>query len=177
MTSDDVNEPSSSIPPRKQPNFPGYSLRPASEDDVAEVLRIERSAHAAPWTEENVRTELAKPYATFLVMTDDETDEQVAGYIVSWVMFDEGHILNVAVDPEFRGKGMAKQMVRRVVGECHKKGIRKILLDVRKSNEPAIALYQGLGFVVTHVRKGFYSDGEDAYQMALYLDDTEMVQF
>jgi ribosomal-protein-alanine N-acetyltransferase len=151
----------------------GWSLRPATEDDLPRVLELERLCHPEPgnaWTEENLRAELLKPYGRFLVLTDDETDERISGYIVFWMMFDECHILNVAVDPEHRRRGIGRCLVRRAVGESVKKDFRKILLDVRKSNVGAAALYQGAGFVITHIRKGFYSNGEDAYQMALYMD-------
>jgi ribosomal-protein-alanine N-acetyltransferase len=151
----------------------GLSQRPAAEDDIAEILRIERAVHAAPWTEDNLKAEFAKPYAKLVVTTDDETDEKVAAYIAYWLMFDECHILNVAVDPGFRRLGLAKQLVMTVVRDAMRKNIRKILLDVRKGNAPAIALYQALGFVITHVRKDFYSDGEDAYQMARYIQEGE----
>jgi ribosomal-protein-alanine N-acetyltransferase len=163
--------------PTDAPARHGLSMRPAAEDDVAEIFRIEQAVHAAPWTEENVRAEMAKPYAHFLVMTDDETDSKVAAYIAFWVMFDECHILNVAVDLAFRGLGLAKMLVRAAAREAQRKSINKILLDVRKGNAPAIQLYQGLGFVITHVRKEFYSSGEDAYQMALYLDDKSTLEF
>lgn len=171
----------STFPPFKKPSDAparhGLSQRPATEDDVPELLRIERAVHAAPWTEENLRAEFAKPYAKILVMTDDETDLKVASYIAYWIMFEELHILNVAVDQLFRRLGLAKWLVMSVVREAMRKNIRKLLLDVRKSNVAALALYQGLGFVITHVRKEFYSDGEDAYQMARYLDEKEMAEF
>jgi ribosomal-protein-alanine N-acetyltransferase len=164
-------------PPKDAPAPHGLSARPATEDDVAEILRVEQAVHKAPWTEENLRSELSKPYARLIVMTDDETDSKVAAYIAYWVMFEECHILNVAVDLPHRRLGLAKMLVRSAAREAMRKQIRKILLDVRKSNAAAIALYQGLGFVITHVRKGFYSDGEDAYQMALYLDENNVIDF
>jgi ribosomal-protein-alanine N-acetyltransferase len=176
------SDQSSGNPPNRPPNRPGdapaphgLSMRPATEDDVAEILRIEQAVHAAPWTQENILAELAKPYAHFLIMTDDETDSKVASYICYWVMFEECHILNVAVDLPFRRLGLAKGLVRTAAREALRKNIRKVLLDVRKSNENAALLYQGLGFVITHIRKSFYSDGEDAYQMALYMDDESTV--
>ncbi|MGK5085153.1 ribosomal protein S18-alanine N-acetyltransferase [Bdellovibrionota bacterium FG-1] len=164
-------------PARTQPNLPGYSLRPVTEDDLAEILRIESAVHRAPWNQENFRAELTKPYAQFWVMTDDETDSVIAGYINFWIMLEECHILNVATDLSFRRRGLAKLMVRRAVDEAQQKDIKKVLLEVRKSNAAAIALYQGLGFSITHVRKSFYSDGEDAYQMALFIDENELIQF
>lgn len=148
-----------------------FSLRPATSDDILPVLEVEKRVHLAPWGEDNFRFELTKPYSQFLVMTDDETDEQVAGYIIYWVLFDECQILNVVVDLPFRGVGMAKKMIRQAAKAALQKGIKKISLEVRKSNAAAIQLYQGLHFVITQVRRNFYSNGEDAYQMTLQLDE------
>ncbi|HAR42060.1 MAG TPA: ribosomal-protein-alanine N-acetyltransferase [Bdellovibrionales bacterium] len=147
-----------------------FSLRPATEDDIPTISEIEKRAHKAPWAEGHFREELEKPYAHFLVLSDDETDSKIAGYIVYWIMFEECQILDVVVDLPYRGRGYAKLMIRNAVTTALNKDIRKILLDVRKSNLPAIQLYQNMKFVITHVRKSFYSDGEDAYQMALFLD-------
>ncbi len=148
------------------------SLRPATPEDLPLVLEIERKVHSAPWGLAEFEAELAKPYCNFLLFTDDETDTQVLGYIVFWLMFDECTVLNVAVDLPHRGLGLAKQMIQSAVKAAIRKDIRKILLEVRKSNQAAIQLYQSQNFVITHVRKGFYSDGEDAYQMALYLQNS-----
>ena len=148
-----------------------FSLRPATSDDIPAILEMERRVHLAPWGDENFKFELTKPYSQFLVMTDDETDEQIAGYIIYWVLFEECQILNVVVDVPYRGLGMAKKMIRQAAQTALQKGIKKINLEVRKSNTAAIQLYQGLRFVITQVRRNFYSNGEDAYQMTLHLDE------
>jgi ribosomal-protein-alanine N-acetyltransferase len=152
------------------------SLRPATADDLPSVLQIECKVQVAPWTEANFKAELEKPYSHFLVLTDDETDSKVVGYVVFWLMFDECQVLTIAVDFPYRGLGFAKQMLRTTVKEALKKNIRRVVLDVRKSNLSAIQLYQSLSFVITQVRKGFYSNGEDAYQMTLFLQE-EGLQF
>ncbi len=143
------------------------SIRPATSDDIQAVLEIERQCMPAPWTEEHFRSEFDKPYSRFLVITDDETDSIVAGFIVYWLMFDECQILDVAVALQYRGMGYGKKLVRQAVSEALKKGLKKAVLDVRVSNDPAIQLYQGIGFTITQKRKKFYTDGEDAYLMEL----------
>lgn len=155
----------------------GFSLRPATPDDLSAITEIERKVHVAPWTEEHFRSELAKPYSQVLLLTDDETDSKIAGYIVYWLMFDECQILNVVVDLPYRGLGFAKDMIRRAVAAAERKGAKKVELDVRKSNQPAVQLYQAMKFVIVHVRKGFYSNGEDAYQMTLFLDAKDHPDF
>ena len=147
-----------------------FSLRPATTEDLEAVLKIENEVHVSPWSEEHFRAELTKPYSQFLVFTDDETDSVVAGYFICWVMFDECQILNVATSLQHRGLGFAKQMIQKAVSIAVKKDIKKVVLEVRKTNSPAIQLYHKLNFNITHVRKSFYSNGEDAYQMTLNLE-------
>jgi ribosomal-protein-alanine N-acetyltransferase len=146
------------------------SFRPATVDDLAELARIEKAIHVAPWGEDQFRAELDKPYSRVLLLTDDETDTQIAGYVVFWLMFDEAQILDIAVDLPHRGLGHGKRMIRQVVTEALRKDIRRVVLDVRKGNAAAIALYQSMRFTIAQIRKGFYSNGEDAYTMVLDLD-------
>ena len=144
-----------------------WSLRPATESDLEKIVAIESKVHVAPWNLEHFRAELDKPYSRLLVMTDDETDEQIAGYIVAWLMFDECQILNLAVDLPYRGLGFAKKMIQKIIQQAIQKNLNRVTLDVRKGNLPAIQLYQSNGFVILQVRKAFYSNGEDAYMMGL----------
>jgi len=153
-----------------------FSLRPATTEDLESVLKLERQVHPMPWAEEHFRAELTKPYSHFLVLTDDETDTKVAGYVVCWVLFDECQIMNIAVDLPYRGLGFAKKMVQKAVLLASQKGVSRVTLEVRKSNLPAIQLYQRLQFVITQIRKKFYSDGEDAYHMRLSLAE-DPIQF
>jgi ribosomal-protein-alanine N-acetyltransferase len=154
----------------------GWSLRPATTDDLPKILEIEKRVHVAPWDGAGFEGELAKPYCRFLLMTDDETDSEIAGYVVFWTMFDECQLLNIAVDLPHRGLGFAKQMIRHLVNVASQKNAKRVILDVRKSNAAAIGLYQALGFSISHVRKAFYSDGEEAYQMTLEMTG-ERVEF
>lgn len=152
------------------------SLRPATEDDLKQLAEIEARVHISPWTLEHFRSELTKPYSQVLLLTDDETDSEITGYIVIWFMFDECQILNVVVDVPHRGLGLGKLMIRKAISLAGNKGLRKMSLEVRKGNLPAIHLYQSTGFVISHIRKGFYANGEDAYLMTLSLD-TEAIRF
>jgi ribosomal-protein-alanine N-acetyltransferase len=148
-----------------------YSLRPATEDDLPTLAEIEKRVHVAPWTTEQFQEELEKPYSQFLLLTDDETDAVIAGYCVAWKLFDEFQLLNIAVDLPHRGLGYAKRMLNHLASQAHREGLKRVILDVRKSNLAAISLYQRCGFSIAHIRKGFYSNGEDAYQMALDLSE------
>ena len=148
----------------------GFSIRPATVDDLAAVLAIEKEVHVAPWAQDGFASELVKPYSRFWLLTDDETDAQVAAYIVFWVVSEECRILNLAVALGFRGMGLAQNLVRSAVRDAMTEGVKRAELEVRKSNQPAIDLYQKLGFTIIQVRKSFYSNGEDAYIMELLLE-------
>src|SRR4051794_3102358 len=106
-----------------------FSLRPATLDDLVRVTFIEQLVHIAPWNEAHFRAEMDKPYSHFLVLTDDETDSEIVGYLVFWMMFDECQILNIAVDLPYRGMGLAKYMIRKAVQLTYQKSIKKVVLD------------------------------------------------
>ncbi len=146
------------------------SIRPAAFDDLPAILAVENRVHMAPWTEEHFKAELDKEYSHVLVVTDDETASKSIGYIVFWIMMGESQILTVAVDLPYRGLGYAKMMIGQAVKLALRENAKKITLEVRKSNLPAVQLYQRVGFAITQVRKRFYSNSEDAYQMQLDLD-------
>jgi ribosomal-protein-alanine N-acetyltransferase len=155
-------------------HLPGWSPRPATVDDVAHLTQIESRVHVAPWTHDHFAAELAKPYSHILVLSDDETDSVIAGYAVFWTLGDESQLLNIAVDLEYRGRGVAQWLMQVMKREALKMGLKRIFLEVRKSNAAAISLYQKQGFVITQTRKNFYSNGEDAYVMNLPLDEDRL---
>lgn len=147
-----------------------FSLRQASTDDVRLLTQIESRVHVAPWTESHFQEELSKSFSRTLLLTDDETDEIIAGYVTFWLMDDYAEILNVAVDLPYRGLGFAQTLIQAVIRDALKDEMKRLTLEVRVSNAPAIALYQKLGFHEVGKRKKFYSNGEDALSMELTLN-------
>jgi ribosomal-protein-alanine N-acetyltransferase len=147
------------------------SLRPATQDDVSKVAAIEAQVQpqVSAWIPRQFEEELAKSYSRFLVLTDDESDETVVGYIVYWLMGEECQILTLAVNLQHRGLGYGQALVQQAIRDAVQGACKRVVLEVRKSNEAAIQLYHRNQLLITHVRKGFYSDGEDAYQMVLEL--------
>ncbi len=156
--------------------LPKSSLRPATLDDLDAVSEIESRVHLAPWTKANFEGEFSKPYSKTWVLTDDETDTKILAYCVFWAMGESLEILNIVVDLPYRGHGFAKLILQSVVREGLKTQAKHLILDVRKSNLPAVGLYQRAGFAITQYRKSFYSNGEDAYHMSLELDG-ELLDF
>ena len=134
-----------------------------NELDLEDVLAIEAYSYPLPWTKAHFLQELNSPNSFPLVAMDFEG--RVEGYICPMTVTDEGHILNVAVRKECRGRKIAKLLVERVLAECRIRGASFVALEVRPSNSRAIALYNGLGFTTTGRRKHYYENGEDAILM------------
>ena len=153
---------------------PEVSVRPATADDLDSIVEIEARVHVAPWSKANFEGEWEKPYSTTWVLTDDETDSKIFAYVTFWALDDSVEILNIAVDLPQRGLGFAKLLLQHVIRDGVRRSAKRLILDVRKSNLPAVGLYQRAGFGITQYRKGFYSNGEDAYHMTLALDGEEI---
>lgn len=104
-------------------------------------------------------------------------DATPLGFLVAWHVVDELHILNVATAPEARRRGVGQALVREALAYAATSRVRLILLEVRRSNEPAIRLYRKLAFRTSGLRVGYYADNdEDALEMALSLDpDTGLI--
>ncbi len=134
-----------------------------TEDALEEVLEIERVSFPSPWCREHFIAELQSPYSFPLVATDSEG--KICGYICPMLVLDEGHILNVAVHPDFRGKGIGRLLIQKVIDECGLQDAEYVSLEVRTSNIVAVSLYRKIGFVITGRRKRYYENGEDAYIM------------
>lgn len=142
-------------------------IRSMREEDIPEVARIEQLSFPTPWSGASFLTELAKPASIALVA---EAGDTVIGYICADQVLDEGHILTLAVRPEFRGMGIARSLVGRAAEGLKERLCRFLFLEVRASNRIAKRLYEGMGFRVVGRRKGYYvSPNEDAIIMALDL--------
>lgn len=138
-----------------------------AEQHLPALAAIEKACFAAPWSENALREELGK--GIFLVA---ETGEGPAGYIGCQTVLDEGYITNVAVAPAYRRQGVGRELVGALLAHARRQGLTFVTLEVRRGNAPAIALYEGLGFVPVGVRKGFYRNPpEDAVLMTCYLEE------
>ena len=146
-----------------------YTISPMSRRDLDAVCRIEALSFPTPWPKSLFIEELENPLSHLYTARIGERGE-VVGYIIFWTIVDEAHILNVAVHPDYRGRGIGRGLVSFVVDRCRRLGLRRVFLEVRRSNIVARRLYRDLGFEVIGVRKGYYSDTkEDAIVMALRL--------
>lgn len=136
------------------------------ERQIPRILEIEAKCNTAPWSERSFRNELDHPYGIFRVAL---VEGQIVGYGGIWMVIDEAHVTTVAVDPDHRRQGIARRLMNELLIEARAKGARCSTLEVRAGNEPAILLYEDLGYVRTAVRKGYYPDNrEDAVVMWLH---------
>lgn len=135
--------------------------RVAAGDDLADVAGLQARTFTNPWSVESIQWELANTDVARLYVL--RLDDQLAGYCACWVMFDELHINSLAIDERHRRQGLALELLRFVIRDARTAGVTKSTLEVRRSNEPALRLYEHLGFAVEAVRKDYYEQPrEDA---------------
>jgi ribosomal-protein-alanine N-acetyltransferase len=140
-------------------------LRRLQMRDLNAIERIERGSYPTPWSRSMFASELAKTSSICLGAFDVESDE-LAGYLVISRYVDAWHVMNVAVDPKHRRRGIATTLLERLFEVTAGRGRRGYTLEVRVSNAEAIALYERLGFKPRGVRRGYYTDNrEDALIM------------
>lgn len=140
-----------------------YKLMPMTAELIPAIAEIERLCFSHPWSENALREELFNDTACFLAAVTDEGE--VVGYAGLHCVLDEGYIDNVAVRPEYRRQGVAGELLGAFLrfGQAN---LAFLTLEVRKSNLPAIALYEKFGFFKVGERKNYYdSPREDAVLM------------
>ena len=132
---------------------------------VEGVARLEEECFSSPWTAKALEESAFRDDTLFLVTEKNGT---VAGYVGAYLSPDSADITNVAVSKGFRRQGIARLLMAELIRLTKEKGLMSIILEVRVSNAPAIALYEGLGFKNAGIRRGFYTlPREDAYIMTL----------
>lgn len=134
---------------------------PMAQEHIPALAALEHTCFAVPWSAAALAEELENPHAAFQVAVDGTG--QVLGYVGCYCVADEGQIANVAVAPAARRQGVARALLAALERLAAERGLSRLTLEVRVSNTPAIALYEGAGFVRDGVRPGFYREPrEDA---------------
>lgn len=146
-------------------------IRRMISEDVPAVAAIERECFSMPWSEKSFQDSIQREDTIFLVCEEDaQMQPVIAGYLGMYLSFGEGEITNVAVSPAYRKRGCAQQLLEEVKKEALAQDAESILLEVRKSNAPAISLYEKMGFEEIGIRKNFYEHPvEDAIIMKVGL--------
>lgn len=128
------------------------------------VMTVENLSFSIPWSRESFVDEVT--VNTFARYFCAKLNDNVIGYAGMWKVFDEGHITNIAVHPEFRNSGIGSLLMEHMIQIAKSEGITSMTLEVRKGNSAAIRLYEKYNFSVQGLRKGYYADNkEDALIM------------
>ena len=127
-----------------------------------------------------LRDELARPWARLWVARASgpvgDAPSHAVAFLLAWHVADELHVLDVATHPEFRRRGYGRALMQQALAYAKEHQGRHLLLEVRRSNTPAIRLYRDCGFFAMGLRKRYYPDDEDAVEMVLLLDERGEVQ-
>lgn len=135
-----------------------FNIVKMTESQVEAVARLEAQVFSTPWSKQALMDTLLEEHILFYTAL---ADEDVAGYCGIYLAVDEGEITNVAVAPPFRRHKVAQELLEKTMAKAYEKGARKIFLEVRSQNEPAIRLYQKAGFYQIGVRKNYYQKPQD----------------
>lgn len=137
-----------------------------SRSYIDDILEIEKEAFTSPWSRESLEAELDNHLAIYELMF---LEGQLIGYYGFWKVFEEGHIMNIAIKKEYRSKGLGKILFSRLIDRARENDIKEVSLEVRKSNLPARKLYDSYLFEIIGERKDYYAKGEDALVMRKYI--------
>ncbi len=147
-----------------------YSIVELVAEDIEAILEIEQVAFKSPWPREVFEMEFQNNRAYNIVCVDNTGT--LVGYCLSWLIYDEIHILKVAVDESCQNQGLGRSMIEDTLEYFIAKGAHHAILEVRLDNHSAIALYEKLGFEEIRIRKNYYREtGEDALIMLLDLEE------
>jgi [ribosomal protein S18]-alanine N-acetyltransferase len=154
---------------------PGLFIRKAGLTDVRAIFAIEKESFPTPWSRWTFLAELTQPISNFWVIGPTPPEPwKVWGYVIFWLAAEEMHILNLAVHPDHRRRGIARKLLSEALEQTRAQGAHVAWLEVRPSNTAARVLYESFGFKEVGRRRGYYDDTkEDAILLALYWEDEE----
>ena len=140
-------------------------IREMQVKDIPLIMKMEKELFSLPWTKDMFLQEINTQYAYVLLKADDNL---LIGYVCGWLMPDEFNITNLAVRAEFQKMGLGEMLVKFIMGKLLQQKCFQFLLEVRKSNIPAIKLYAKFDFEIIGKRKKYYNyPQEDALVMRL----------
>ena len=125
---------------------------------VPQIAELEKVCFADPWSVTSIETELTSRLSLWLVAMEGDT---VVGYVGSQTVIDESDVMNIAVHPDYRRRGIAEALVGALEKALRQRGSRALTLEVRDSNVPAITLYDKLGFTQVGLRKNYYRNPKE----------------
>lgn len=150
-------------------------IRAMKASDAVAIAELEKRCFSDPWSERSIAAELENPLSLWLVAADSE--DRILGYIGSQSVVPEADVMNLAVAPEARRQKIAAGLLRALSEQLYPRGVRSLFLEVRVSNEPALALYRGTGFEAVGRRPKYYvNPTEDALILRKELRDADFIR-
>ncbi len=140
----------------------------ANQQDLKELVELEQLCFDDPWSADLMSESMESAWA--LAILCRTPDGQLAGAALGQCVAGEAELHSLAIRPEFRGHGWGLRLLNAFLDECRHARAEVCYLDVREGNQPALALYQKVGFTLDGRRRAYYSNGEDALLMSLVLD-------
>ena len=125
---------------------------------VPQVAALEKICFSDPWSEQSVAGELSNPLSVWLVCVEKD---RVLGYVGSQTVLGETDMMNVAVSPDARRRGIGEKLILELVERLRERDSHCLTLEVRASNAPAIALYEKLGFTQVGRRPNYYRNPKE----------------
>jgi len=147
------------------PRRPEAGPRQGAGTDLEELVRLESAAFSTAWNEAQVASQLALPSTRSWLLAAGEPLRPRASAIFQ-VAGEEAELLRVAVEPGFRGRGLARRLLEAAFEALAEEGVLGVFLEVAEGNAPALALYRHLGFELQGRRRSYYPGGEDALMLA-----------
>ncbi len=141
-----------------------YAFADLTAEMLSDLAELDVLCFAVPWSAAMFAEELQNPLAVYRVVL---YDEKPVAYMGMWCVADEGQITNVAVHPEHRRQGLAKQLIQSFIDLARSEELSFLTLEVRVGNQAAINLYRSLGFYQVGLRRNYYEGKEDALLMNL----------
>ena len=129
-----------------------------TESHVPQIAELEKLCFNDPWSENSIASELDNRLSCWLVALDDD---KVIGYVGSQTVLGETDMMNIAIHPDHRKRGIATELIERLIQALKERDSHSLMLEVRASNEPAKSLYTKLGFELVGVRKNYYRNPKE----------------
>lgn len=135
------------------------------QEDADGVARVETACMPVPWSRQSFWEEASHTDAYYLIARDVDRDNLIVAYAGCWVLANEGHITNVAVDPDYQGQGLGRRLMNELTSRVKALGVDSMTLEVRPSNTVAINLYTSLGFRSVGQRPKYYTNPVEAAEI------------
>ena len=135
------------------------------QEDADGVARVEAACMPVPWSRQSFWEEASHTDAYYLIARDVDRDNLIVAYAGCWVLANEGHITNVAVDPDYQGQGLGRRLMNELTSRVKALGVDSMTLEVRPSNTVAINLYTSLGFRSVGQRPKYYTNPVEAAEI------------